>query len=219
MKKGLKRYLFIMFAIVSFGFGWSVMSYSSEHRGLGSERIIADAFDSLEAFIDLENSGFDPLMNAITLEQCLGITPNDITIDRESEVAANNSIIDSLEDNSEKSAAAVTVDTMRSHTPMFLAQYMQEPCELTSIGPSFIRASKFLPKYRLITITGDEFSEFDSDSKVTIGGRVKVLYSYAPNPNTVRVLIKVPPRIRAGDYAVSVTTGDEVCIGLHLTIE
>jgi len=182
-------------------------------------RFIADAFDSLEAYVDHENSGFNPFMNSIAYEKCPEIMSKDMTSESDTEVVANCSIGDSLEDNSEESAATVTAENMNSYTPMFLAQYMQEPCELISIGPSFIRAGKFLPKYRLITITGDEFSEFDADSKVTIGGRVRVLYSYAPNPNTVRVLIKVPPGMSAGDYAVSVTTGDEVCIGLHLTIE
>jgi len=98
----------------------------------------------------------------------------------------------------------------------------RERCSLTKIKPESIKAGIFLPRMRIITIT-DENSNFNSTSEITFNGHqenaIRILFSYAPNPDELVTLVIVPAGIEPGDYEVSVTTGDEVCTGISLIIE
>jgi hypothetical protein len=98
----------------------------------------------------------------------------------------------------------------------------RERCYLTTIKPESAMAGVFLPRLRVVTITGEN-SNFDSISKLTFNGSegnaIRTLYSYAPDPNTLMALVVVSAGSDPGDYEASVTTGDEVCTGISLNIK
>ncbi|MCX5895023.1 MAG: hypothetical protein NTZ51_04215 [Proteobacteria bacterium] len=94
--------------------------------------------------------------------------------------------------------------------------------KLERIIPSAIRASRFFPKMRFITITGLK-TLFDSTSEIKFAGpqedAIRVVFKATPNNTILNALIVVAAGSEPGDYAVTVTTGEEVYTGVTLVIE
>jgi len=89
---------------------------------------------------------------------------------------------------------------------------------LINTSPSPIRNGFILPRIRRITLTGVN-SNWTSSSTVTIAG-INTIIPLSRSKSEIVVLAIIPSKIRlaAGDKAVTVTTGTEVCTG-KLTIQ
>jgi hypothetical protein len=94
---------------------------------------------------------------------------------------------------------------------------LPSPCTLT-VSPGTLRNGVILPRIRTFTITGTN-SNWGSTSTVAIQG-INTIIPLSQSKSEIRVLALVPAKMSlpAGNKAVTVTTGDEICTG-NLVIE
>jgi hypothetical protein len=84
-----------------------------------------------------------------------------------------------------------------------------------NVSPSPIRNGVFLPRIRVITLTG-EGSNWTTDSTVKIEGINTIIpMSRKTDGTEIKVLAFIPSKLRlpAGNKVVTVTTGNEICTG------
>jgi parallel beta-helix repeat protein len=90
-------------------------------------------------------------------------------------------------------------------------------CNL-SVSPGTFRNGVILPRISIFTISGTN-SNWDSSSAVKIQG-IKTIIPLSRSKSEIKILAFIPSKLRlpAGNKAVTVTTGNEICTG-NLVIE
>ncbi len=93
---------------------------------------------------------------------------------------------------------------------------VEQECELNSITPGSVKTGLgILPRFNVVTIAGNDFSDFNADSTVEIETEgVTVLYSTAVDRQTIQAFI-MTWGAEKGTYNVSVDS----CSGITFTVE
>ena len=178
----------------------------------------ADAGDTVDVTIALENIDLTGVSDVTVTFGCTGVTVNSATVNSATEITANITVAATAQGGT----CGVTI-TGASDVGIVCANAftVNQPVTcLINVSPSPIRSGLFLPRIRIITLTGVG-SNWTTDSTVKITG-INTIIPLLRNTNgkEIRVLAFIPSKLRlpAGNKTVTVTTGKEICTG-KLVIE
>jgi hypothetical protein len=148
---------------------------------------------------------------------CAGVTVNSVIATNANHISANVTIAD----DAPQSTGNITVADDKGTAEIICGNAFTvnaKPSVILTVNPGTVRSGFILPRIRTFTITGLN-SNWDSTSIVKIQG-IGILIPLSRSKNEIRMLALVPSKMRlpAGNHAVTVTTGNQICTG-NLVIE
>ena len=176
-----------------------------------------DAGVTVDVTVAVQNIDLTQVSGVNVTFGCTGITINSVTVNSATRITVN---ITAAED-APQCTGNITVTNGTGTTNIICENAFtvnaKPPCTLI-VSPGTFRNGVILPRIIIFTITGTN-SNWDSTSAVKIQG-ITTIIPLSRSKSEIRVLALVPSKMRlpAGNKAVTVTTGNEICTG-NLVIE
>jgi hypothetical protein len=176
-----------------------------------------DAGVTVDVTVTLQNIDLTKVSGVNVTFGCTGITVNSVTVTSANRITVNITAAE----NAPQCTGNVTVTNGTGTTNIICENVLtvnaKPPCTLT-VNPGTFRNGVILPRISIFTISGTK-SNWGSTSAVKIQG-ITTLIPLSRSKSEIWLLALVPSKMRlpAGNKAVTVTTGNEICTG-NLVIE